>query len=117
MSFAHLLRLTAEGRSPEEIARTLYQARRDLGITYKDMTPWPLRGYIYETNLGRYRDPLGPTWDDLFLKYQGDFDAISEAATRPNPDIDQLLGGFRDWLRLQPAEFILQAARDFLTGR
>jgi len=47
----------------EQVARTLNQARRDLGIKYKNATPQPLRNYIYEVNMERYTDKLGPTYD------------------------------------------------------
>ena len=57
--------LLASGMSEEQVARTLNQARRDLGIKYKNATPQPLRDYIYEVNMGRYGDKLGPTYDWL----------------------------------------------------
>lgn len=38
----------------EAIAREASQARRDLGIKYKDVTPQPLRDFIYDVNNNRY---------------------------------------------------------------
>ena len=37
--------LLSSGMSEEQVARTLNQARRDLGIKYKNATPQPLRDY------------------------------------------------------------------------
>ncbi len=90
--------LRAQGLSSEEIAMQMWRARRELGVQYKDVTPKPLRDYIYAVNSERYGDPLGPSWDFLVNKYNGDFDAIIAASTRPNPDVNRLLGGFREWL-------------------
>ncbi len=69
-----------------------------MGIQYKDATPPTLRDYIYDLNAQRYGDPLGPTFDTLYTKYDGDYAKIIEAACRPNPDVDTLLGGFKQWL-------------------
>ena len=48
--------LLSSGMSEDQVARTLNQARRDLGIKYKNATPQPLRDYIYEVNMRRYGD-------------------------------------------------------------
>ena len=83
------------------MARTLNQARRDLGIKYKDMTPQSLRDYIYEINMGRYAgDKLGPTYEYLKRNGKSDMDIIN-SSSRPNIDIDKLLSGFEEWLRRQ----------------
>ncbi len=87
-----------QGLSEESIARELSQARRDLGVKYKELTPPELREYIYEVNTGRYKDPLGPKFEDLVKRYDGDYTKIIEAAQRPNPNVDNLLGGFKEWL-------------------
>lgn len=93
--------LLSSGMSEEDVARTLNQARRDLGIKYKDMTPQPLRDYIYEINLGRYGDELGPTYEWMVNeKGASNMDIIRSAST-PNSDIDRLLLGFEEWLRRQ----------------
>jgi hypothetical protein len=92
-------KLKADGLSDEAIARQLHEARRDLGMKYKDLSPQLLKEYIYDVNIGRYQDPLGPTIDYL-VKVKGKTWAdIIDSATRPNPDVNSLLGGFKNWLR------------------
>ena len=89
--------LNKSDEANEAIARQLNQARRDLGIKYKDLTPQLLKEYIYDVNLERYQDPLGPTVE--FLLNQGKtWSEITESACRPNPDVDILLGGFEKWM-------------------
>ena len=91
--------LKSQGKNPEEIARTVSQARRDLGVKYKNATPPTLRDFIYERNMATYNgDQLGPTFDWLMNKYNGNFDDIISAGCRPNPNVDTLLGGFKTWL-------------------
>ena len=91
--------LLAQGKSTEEVAQILNQARRDLGIKYKDMTPQPLRDYIYEINKGRYGDPLGPKLEDLLESKT--YEEIIKSSSKYNPNIDKLLSGFEEWLRGQ----------------
>jgi hypothetical protein len=62
--------LLASGKSEAEVAKTLNQMRRDLGIKYKEMTPPDLLEYIYKFNEARYGDKLGPTYE--MLKQQHD---------------------------------------------
>ena len=91
-------KLSLEGLSECEIAQILNEERRNLGIKYKDLTPQPLRDYIYKVNIERYGDKLGPTYE--YLKMAGKTDAqIIESAARPNSNIDKLLEGFEAWLR------------------
>lgn len=75
-------RMKAEGKSSEEIARTLHQARRELGIKYKDLTPPDKLAEIYQRNLEKYGDRLGPSIDTL-LKRGKTWDDIIESAARP----------------------------------
>jgi hypothetical protein len=89
--------LLSQGMSKEEVARILHQARRELGVRYKDATPQPLRDYIYEINQARYGDPLGPSFE--YLNEQKTFEQIINSASKPNADIDELLSGFEEWLR------------------
>jgi RHS repeat-associated protein len=79
--------LRAEGRSTEEIARTLHQARRDIGIKYKDLTsPEALKG-IYERNLEKYGDKLGPSID--WLKEKGkSWEDIIESAKKEGDEFN-----------------------------
>lgn len=75
--------LRAQGKTPEEIARTLSRARRDLGEKYKDLTPENLRQRIYDRNMARYGDKLGPTPE--YLRNQGKtWEEIIESAKRPD---------------------------------
>lgn len=78
----------------------MHQARRDLGVKYKDLTPQPLRDYIYELNMGRYGDPLGPSFDRL-LKEGKTFEDIINSSSKYNSDINKLLSRFEEWLRRQ----------------
>ncbi len=81
----------------EAVARQLSQARRDLGVKYKDLSPELLKEYIYDVNLGRYKDPLGPTVDFL-VGEEKSWTQIIESSYRPNPDVDELLSGFKEWM-------------------
>ena len=93
--------LLSSGMSEEQVARTLNQARRDLGIKYKNATPQPLRDYIYEVNMRRYGDKLGPTYDWLVSERGLTNMEIINSSSRPNANIDKLLSGFEEWLRRQ----------------
>lgn len=93
--------LLASGMSEAEVAEKLNQARRALGVKYKDMTPQPLRDYIYEINRCRYDgDELGPTYKALRDAGRSDMDIIN-SSSKPNGNIDKLLSGFEEWLRRQ----------------
>ncbi len=92
------LELQHQGLSEESIAKKLHQARRDLGVKYKNLTPKELKEYIYEVNESRYGDKLGPTFDYLKNVKKKSYAKIIQSAQRPNPDIDKLVGGFKKWL-------------------
>ncbi len=83
--------MRAEGRSEEEIARTLVQMRNDAkeivraGMTREQVAELEAR------NRKKYGNPLGPTADQLYLKY-GSWEKVSEAATRSNEAVDHELG-------------------------
>jgi hypothetical protein len=116
--------MLSAGKTPEEVARALHQARRNLGVQYKDLTPGPLRKYIYEVNTGRYGDELGPSFEFLVKKYEADlakagitdqkaiFDKIIGASSRPNENVDKLLQNFGDWLKKQPPDYIDKAVQE-----
>ncbi|MFH8383472.1 hypothetical protein ACH4E7_21405 [Kitasatospora sp. NPDC018058] len=73
--------MRAAGASDEEIARTLHQARRDLGVKYKDATPEEQREATYARNLTKYGDKLGPSID--WLRARGNsWQDIIDSATR-----------------------------------
>jgi len=66
----------------EAIARTLHAARRSLGVEYKNLTDPTLLERIYERNLQRYGDKLGPTIE--WLRNRGKtWKQINESASRP----------------------------------
>jgi hypothetical protein len=54
--------LLGQGASEHEVALTMQELRRGLGVKYKDATPPDLREYIYKFNEARYEDKLGPTY-------------------------------------------------------
>jgi hypothetical protein len=87
--------LERQGMPLPEIARAMHAERRALGVKYKEMTPPALRQRIYEINLKRYGDPLGPTFAYLVQKHTRDgvtdYRAIIRSAARTNPDVDRLL--------------------------
>lgn len=69
------------GSSSEEIARTLHGLRRELGVKYKSLTPDNVLQQIYQRNLQKYGDKLGPSID--YLRQQGkSWDDIINSATR-----------------------------------
>lgn len=76
--------LRAQGKSSEEIARAMHEARRQLGIKYKDMTPPDILKRINERNIVKYGDPLGPTIE-YFIKQNRTWDQIIETSISPGP--------------------------------
>ena len=73
--------LRAAGKTPEEIAHTVHQRRRDIGIKYKELTSPDMLEKIYRRNLEKYGDKLGPTID--YLRRQGkSWDQIIESSSR-----------------------------------
>jgi len=91
--------LRGKGLNKKEIAQAMHQARRDLGVQYKNLTPDALREYIYEVNIKRYDgDPLGGSFEIFENKYMGDYSKIIEGAESPNGNVDKLLEGFKKWL-------------------
>jgi uncharacterized Zn-binding protein involved in type VI secretion len=88
-----------------DLASEANQARRQLGVQYKNLTPEPLRDFIYQINQDRYGDPLGPNVDYL-VKQGRTYTDIIKSASRPNPDVDTLLGKFGEWLKQQPDSYI-----------
>ena len=89
--------LRAAGKSDEEIARTLHEARRELGRQYKLAAPPLLREYIYAATAKKYGDPLGPTFEMLCQRKT--YRQIIASASRPIADLDERLTmeGFRAW--------------------
>ncbi|MGH7040922.1 MAG: hypothetical protein ACREFY_02170 [Acetobacteraceae bacterium] len=76
--------LRDEGRSSERIARAVHAKRRRLAVTFKELTPEPLRSRIRSRTLAIYSNSIGPTIDGL--RAQGkSWDDIIDSATRPGP--------------------------------
>jgi hypothetical protein len=73
--------MRAAGKTPEEIARTLHQMRRNIGIKYKELTPPEMLEQIYQRNLEKYGDKLGPTID-YFRSRGKTWEEIIESACR-----------------------------------
>ncbi len=74
--------LRRDGSTPEEIARLMHAARRQLCQIFKEQTPEPQRTRIFEWTRAVYGDPLGPSVE--FLRLQGKtWERITESASRP----------------------------------
>jgi len=89
--------LFAKGESKENIARKLYECRRELGRVYKDAAPPLFREYIFYATEKKYGDPLGPDFESL--RKRKTMDDIIESATRPIENLDDRLTieGFAEW--------------------
>ena len=74
--------MRAKGFSSEQIARQLSSQRRKIGIKFKNRTPSELLDKIYEGNVKRYGDRLGPKVEDLFKK-KGSWESVIESASKP----------------------------------
>ena len=74
--------MRAQGKDNETIARTLHQARRDLGEKYKNLTPEAERERIYARNLREYKDRLGPSIEYLRNVRGKSWEQIIESAKR-----------------------------------
>jgi hypothetical protein len=103
------------GASDEEIARKMWARRREIGVKYKNVTPEPLRDYIYEVNKGRYNDPLGPSFESLVKsaekKMLDPYKTIAESSTRPNGDVNGLLSKFEEWLNTKDSAYLDEALK------
>lgn len=73
--------LRASGADIEQIARALHTERRAIGEQFKSLTPPDKLAEIYQRNMQKYGDELGPSID--WLRSQGkSWDQIIESATR-----------------------------------
>ncbi|MFD7714555.1 hypothetical protein [Streptomyces sp. NPDC059814] len=83
--------MRAEGRSEEDIARTLSRMRNEAkDVVRAGMTPEQV-AELEARNQKKYGNPLGPTPDQLYLKY-GSWEKVTEAATRSSEVVDHELG-------------------------
>lgn len=79
------------GASLEAIARALHQARRDIGVKYKDMTSPELLEEIYARNIEKYGDKLGPSFESLVNRGKS-FENIIDSAKRTSPEFNKRAG-------------------------
>jgi hypothetical protein len=105
--------LLESGMTKEEVARQMWQERRDIGVKYKDLTPEPLRDYIYEVNQARYRDPLGPKFEDLIesqldkgVPIEDAYQKVITSSSTPNADVNKLLSKFEEWLQEKSPDYL-----------
>ena len=69
------------GVDKETIAREMHASRRGLGVKYKNLTPEDMLEKIYQRNIEKYGDKLGPSIE--WLRARGkSWDDIIESATR-----------------------------------
>jgi len=107
--------LAKAGASEEDIARKMWERRREIGVKYKNITPEPLRDFIYEVNKGRYKDPLGPSFESLVKsaekKMVDPYQMIIESSSRPNGDVNGLLAKFEDSLNQKDSSHLDEALK------
>jgi len=89
-----LIKMSEEGKSAEEIARTVSKMRNDLRTaSYKD-DPEGLAS-MKARNLEKYGNEDGPTPDSLYEKL-GSWEAVIGSAFGTNPGMDACLGIYDD---------------------
>ncbi|MFJ6785512.1 hypothetical protein [Streptomyces yangpuensis] len=82
--------MRAAGASDEEIARELVDMRNQAKeITRAGMTPEEVR-ILEERNTAKYGNPLGPTADQLYVKY-GSWQKVTDASMRTSYAVDREL--------------------------
>lgn len=96
---AEKARLLGIGETKENIAKALYDIRRnDIGLTHKNMTHPQAQPVIYKRNIKKYGDALGPTFDDLVKSAKkngltGDaiYDKIIQQSESPNKSLNKVI--------------------------
>jgi hypothetical protein len=82
------------GLDAEATARLMQQARRDIGEEYKNMTLPEKLSVIYERNIEKYGDKMGPTID-WFRSKGYSWEKIIEGAMRDGgKDLDFMVRQF-----------------------
>jgi hypothetical protein len=81
------------GLDTEAIARAMNQARRELGIKYKDLTSPQARVKIYGRNQDKYGDELGPSNQQLREHQKKSWGEIIESAKTPDADTTRAIAG------------------------
>lgn len=86
-AIAHkVLAMRGGGTDAESIARFAHAERQRIALTYKDLTPEPLRSRIRGRTIGVYGQAVGPSIE--YLRQAGkSWEQIADSASRPGPNI------------------------------
>ncbi len=86
------------GEDPETVARDAHRERREIGMKYKKLTPWPKRVMIYVRNIAPkwmggqgYDSIYGPSYEQLRRRGKTP-EQIIESSSRPNDKINKKYG-------------------------
>jgi hypothetical protein len=80
-----VLAMRKGGSAPEAVARLAHAERQRIALTYKDLTPEPLRSQILQRTISVYGQTAGPTTE--YLRKQGkSWEQIADGAARPGRD-------------------------------
>ena len=74
--------LKLQGKSSEEIARTVSQQRNQLKLDYREETSPELVKVFEQRNIQKYGNPIGPTADQLQQSGKT-WEEIIKSATKP----------------------------------
>ncbi len=99
--YTMLEEMKAQGKSTEEIARTLSAKRNELRLAADKDDPDMLAS-TKKSNLEKYGNENGPTADSLFEKY-GSWEIVLDKAFSTNPGMDACLGLYDDYYELYEA--------------
>ncbi|AXA92019.1 hypothetical protein [Massilia sp. YMA4] len=93
-----------------QTAREAWAFRRAIDIRSDAIIPVPLREYVRQCNLERYRDSFGPSFESLMVaaarKTQDACRAVLELSLRPPVWPDRLLSDFGEWLLQEDAAYL-----------
>lgn len=95
-------KLSAEGKTTEEIARTVSKRRNELRLEAYNGDPEGL-ARVKKSNLDTYGNENGPTADSLYEKY-GSWQTVLEKALSTNAGMDACLGFYDTYYSLYGAE-------------
>lgn len=86
-AIAHeVLVMRGAGTDAESIARFAHAERQRIALTYKDLTPEPLRSRIRERTIAVYGQAAGPSIE--YLRQRGkSWEQIADGAARPGRNI------------------------------
>jgi hypothetical protein len=79
--------MQASGAAPETVARILHAERRAIGEQFKALTPPDVLAKIYERNLAKYGDKLGPSIEWLRAQGKSWQDIIDSAVRTGGKDL------------------------------